>query len=406
MYHTYRSKHVPTSFCKAFQDCASCHDVGTEAATFGAIVGAGCKHSKANTGASVGTEGKRSNQGNSNCIGDGAKENNKVGSVGNRNNCSGDSNDNLGDGVSKSNGASFSDGDFPKLIASRIDVDNNLFENSHPRLSDHEQLINTFHVFQRSFPLQTKVQRRRDRREHGVRFEISEVHESFIDIDTPLTSIDQSKTSGHEANSISMGSDIISPPRSVFPISFDCLYSQVDTSVDMSGTVDKMEGSHDVESFDADDEHVGSRSIDELCENRLGHKRRLPKHKRQQQQRRSALAPNGDNIGDQGTRAQGNGSNQPVGGMKGRVRRQCSSNLVEGLTSIAITPTQQHKATNDDDNDDDKDDGHDSTTSHVHVPWSGHHLPAATNRRAIQDLQSGKEAAGIPKWCRLSQRTV
>ena len=50
-----------------------------------------------------------------------------------------------------------------------------------------------------------------------------------------------------------------------FPISLDCLYSQVDTSVNMSGTVDKMEGSHDVESFDADDEHVGSRSIDELC---------------------------------------------------------------------------------------------------------------------------------------------
>ena len=173
-----------------------------------------------------------------------------------------------------------------------------------------------------------------------------------------------------------MGSDISSPPRSVFPISFDCLYSQVDTSVDVSGTVDKTEGSHDVESF------VGSKSIDELCLDKLGHKRRLPKHKRQQQQqqqqqRRSALAPNDDNIGDQGTRAQGNGSNQPVGGMKGRVRRQCSSNLVEGLTSIAITPTQQHKATNDDDNDDDKDDGHNSTTSHVHVPWSGRHLPAA-----------------------------
>ena len=124
-YPTYHSQHVPTSFCKAFQDCASCHDVGTEAATFGAIVGAGCRHSKANTGASVGTEGKRGNYGNSNCIGDGAKASNRVGPVGNRNNCSSNSNDSLGNGVNNSNGARFSDGDFPKLIASKIDVGNN-----------------------------------------------------------------------------------------------------------------------------------------------------------------------------------------------------------------------------------------------------------------------------------------
>ena len=125
--------------------------------------------------------------------------------------------------------------------------------------------------------------------------------------------------------------------------------SQVDISVDGISKVDETEGLHDVESFVVE------------------HKHRLPKHKRQQQRRRSALAPNEDNIGDRGTRAQGNYSNQPVGGMKGRARRQCSSNVVEGLTSIAITPTQQYKATNDDDNDDDKDDGHDSTTSHVHA---------------------------------------
>ena len=45
-----------------------------------------------------------------------------------------------------------------------------------------------------------------------------------------------------------------------------------------------------------------------------------------------------------------------VGRSRERVRRQCSSDLVEGLTSIATTLTPQHKATNDDDNDDDKDD--------------------------------------------------
>ena len=47
-----------------------------------------------------------------------------------------------------------------------------------------------------------------------------------------------------------------------------------------------------------------------------------------------------------------------------RVRRPCSSDLVKGLTPIAITPKQQqYKATNDDV----KDDRHDSTTSHVHA---------------------------------------
>ena len=122
---TYYSQHVPTSFCKAFQYCKSCHDVGTEAATFGAIVGTEGKHSRASVGTTVGTEGKRGSNGKGNYIGDGANASNRVGSVGNRNICSGNCKDDLGNGVSNSNGASFSDGDFPKLIASKVDVENN-----------------------------------------------------------------------------------------------------------------------------------------------------------------------------------------------------------------------------------------------------------------------------------------
>jgi hypothetical protein len=68
-----------------------------------------------------------------------------------------------------------------------------------------------------------------------------------------LTSVDQS-FGGH----VPLGHEVSLPLRSVFPISFDRLYPQVDISVDVAGTVD-------VESFDADDEHVGSGSIDELC---------------------------------------------------------------------------------------------------------------------------------------------
>ena len=122
---------MPTIVCKAFQDCKSCHDVGTEATIL-----------RANAGAIVGTEGKRKDC-NGNCSGDGAKASNRVGPVGNRNGkCS---NDGLGNGISNSNGASFPDGDFPKLIASKIDVEHNLSESSHPILSDHEQSIDTFH---------------------------------------------------------------------------------------------------------------------------------------------------------------------------------------------------------------------------------------------------------------------
>ncbi len=76
-YPTYYGKHVPTSFCKAFQYCRSCHDVGTEAATL-----------EANAGASVGTEGKHSKHSNGDCIGVGAKASNCVGSVGHRNHLS------------------------------------------------------------------------------------------------------------------------------------------------------------------------------------------------------------------------------------------------------------------------------------------------------------------------------
>ena len=74
---------------------------------------------------------------------------------------------------------------------------------------------------------------------------------SSHDMDTPLTSIDQS-LGGH----VPLRNDISSLLRSVFPICFDCLYSQVDISVDVAGTVDETEGSQDVGSFVAQD--VGS----------------------------------------------------------------------------------------------------------------------------------------------------
>ena len=110
-------------------------------------------------------------------------------------------------------------------------------------------------------------------------------------------------TLGYEANSKSIGLDISSPLRSVFPISFDCLYSQIDISLDVAGTVDETEGSHDVGSFV--DQDVGSFVGQDVtcCEgtgSNVGsdpssslRQRRQPKHNRQQQQqqRRSALAP-------------------------------------------------------------------------------------------------------------------
>ena len=170
--------------------------------------------------------------------------------MGNRNGkCS---NDGLGNGISNSNGASFPDGDFPKLVASKIDVDNNSLETSHLKLRDHEQLIDTFHELRQSFPLQLKVQRRRERREHGVRFEIPEINVSNSSL-TRITHI-ENRDHVYEGPEVDMSSidqtfDVSSPLRSVFPISFDCLYSQVDISVDVAGTVDETEGSHDVGSF-------------------------------------------------------------------------------------------------------------------------------------------------------------
>ena len=116
------------------------------------------------------------------------------------------------------------------------------------------------------------------------------------------------------------------PLRSVFPISFDCLDSHV------AGPED-----------DADDEHVGSRSIDELCSDKLRQKRRLPKHKRQQQQRRSALAPNDDDIGNRGIGVQGNGSIQPVGGTGVGVGKCMSMLMSMVLRFVSRTRTTRRR---------------------------------------------------------------
>jgi hypothetical protein len=59
-----------------------------------------------------------------------------------------------------------------------------------------------------------------------------------------------------------------------------------------------------------------------------------------------------------------------------RVRRPCSLDLVEGLTSIAMLPTQ-HQITATTTMNDDDDDDKDSTTSHAHAPWSGNTFPPA-----------------------------
>ena len=72
---------------------------------------------------------------------------------------------------------------------------------------------------------------------------------SLHDIDTPLTKIDQS-FGGHVPVGDDNDDDAHLHLRSMFPISFDCLYSQDDISVDVAGTVDETEGSQDVGSVD------------------------------------------------------------------------------------------------------------------------------------------------------------
>ena len=78
--------------------------------------------------------------------------------------------------------------------------------------------------------------------------------------------------------------DTFVPLRSVVPISFDCLYSQVDISLDVEGTVE-------VESRAGQVVGCFEGTTSSVSNNALRHQRRQPKHKRQQQQRRSALAP-------------------------------------------------------------------------------------------------------------------
>ena len=83
--------------------------------------------------------------------------------------------------------------------------------------------------------------------------------------------------------------DACLPLRSVFPISFDCLYSHVagpEDDADDEG-IGNGTGSNDVGSFvGRSNVHVGSDPPSPSAT-----LRRLPKRQRQQQQRRSALAP-------------------------------------------------------------------------------------------------------------------
>ena len=91
------------------------------------------------------------------------------------------------------------------------------------------------------------------------------------------------------------------PLRSVFPISFNCLYSHVagpeDDANDDGIGIGSIEGlrSDEICVGKGCDEQIGSEDMSNVgsdpSSSTLRRQRRQPKHKRQQQQRRSALAP-------------------------------------------------------------------------------------------------------------------
>ena len=153
-----------------------------------------------------------------------------------------------------------SDDNFPSIIEDKVYVHESWSKKIVTTLSDHEQLIETFPQLRQLFPLHMKVQRRRKRD--------PEIHVS----NSSLTRIAHIENREH----VRVG-------------------PEVDMSMDVVGTVDETEGSQDVGSFVEQD--VGSFvGQDVMCCDGIGSnvgtepssslRRRLPKHKRQQQQRR------------------------------------------------------------------------------------------------------------------------
>ena len=108
------------------------------------------------------------------------------------------------------------------------------------------------------------------------------------------------------------------------------------------------------------------------------------------------------NNNDDDDNIDGNGGTHGSMGRSRGVRRQCKSN--RGVRSrcksnAQVSTTTNTVSVNDDMTTTENDKTTtttDSTTSHGPMNGVGPPPPAATNRRAIQDLQSGKEAAGIP----------
>jgi hypothetical protein len=168
MYRTYRSKqrskqHLCVSFSEAYNDCKCWESAG--GANVGACVGtAGNIGEQASTASGLSKvhdngDGRGANLGA--IVGPAA-----IGDV--RGNCNV-----LSNGTRGSNSSSFSDGDFPKLVASKFYVHKEPSKKVIAHLSDHDQLVETFQELRQLFPLQMQAQRRRKRD--------LQIHESSID---------------------------------------------------------------------------------------------------------------------------------------------------------------------------------------------------------------------------------
>ena len=229
-------------FGEAFQDCNCCESAAVVVANVDP----------------EGKLGKEQGKGNGNGNGRGADVGANVGPVGNG---SGKGNGNgLGNGISKSNGTSVSEERFPRQIAMATHGNNSYSDKKLLKLIDHGYLIATFDEFKKMIPchLQPRRDRQMQKRSHDVRFEEREDKTKITKLIDISIDIHEQSRHGHAVGPVEDGNDdgrsvgghvpvgdgddhdACSPPRSVFPVYFDTLDSQ------MVGTEDEMHiESHD-----------------------------------------------------------------------------------------------------------------------------------------------------------------